>query len=141
MFTQILVCTVLFTALLHDTVNSIRQEIVDAISEALKVRVFTPKGTVNFRAKMIPTYNGIKVLASESALLAPISNWLYNHDEYNVHAYIKNRLSQDLNLFTSDISKAQLCFPSCSGDIRESNMTRSKAQFLEFEVIPQYQVS
>ena len=137
---QISVIAVLFAAMLHRTSSIIRQELVDAISEASKVRVFTPKGTVHFRAKMIPVYNGIKVLASESGLLAPVADWLYNHDEYNVHVYIRNRLSQDMYLFTSDLSKAQLCFPSCLGHAVEPNMTRSKAQFLQFEVVPQYQV-
>ena len=56
-------------------------------------------------------------LQQTSTMLAPISSWLWVHDEYKADEYMVHRALHDSNLFTDRIEEAHLCFPSCHATV------------------------
>jgi hypothetical protein len=80
------------------------------------IKIYTPPEYQNFTFNFgkPPEYIGTKIhFKRDTELLGRLENWLYTHDEFKGHEYVRQRLNQDVDLFTSKIDKAVLCFPGC----------------------------
>lgn len=77
------------------------------------IKVYTPIQYQNLTQSRDPSYLGHKIRANETKILHQLDGWLYTHDEFRSQDYIRNRLNQDMDLFTGDLRLAVLCYPSC----------------------------
>lgn len=108
------------------------------------IKIYSPPEYRNFTFKpgRLPEYIGDRVHApSETSLLGKLDGWLFTHDEFKSQDYVRKRLQQDADLFTSNIEKAALCYPSCSFG-HEPDMFNSPhrvlRQIVVFEVVKEY---
>ncbi len=81
------------------------------IKPVKSIKIYVPLPIKN-KTDYAEKYPGIR-FDYPSTILDPAATWFWVHNEYYASRYILHRARHDSQLFTDNITEADLCFPSC----------------------------
>ncbi len=136
---------VMFDALVEEEIAHLPEGLANLIRSARQLKVFVPPF---IQKQMNQTYYaalhpGIKFINDEKdpAILAKVTDWFWVHNEYLAPNYLMRRIHQNTQMFTFNLSEADLCVKSCFIEVEfvpdpHDKLGGFQHRYPDFEVVP-----